>query len=77
MVINDSQSLWVNFPRANPHLLGDGVRLLGGVLELADDGVQLVCLVLDRLHLLSDGVHLDLLLLKRLSGTSFTIPSSP
>ena len=47
MVINDSQSLWVNFPRANPHLLGDGVRLLGGVLELADDGVELVCLVLD------------------------------
>ena len=40
---------------------GNLVRFLGGVLELVDDPIQLVRLVLDRLHLLSDGVHLDFL----------------
>ena len=31
---------------------GNLVRFLGGVLELVDDPIQLVRLVLDRLHLL-------------------------
>ena len=39
------------------NLVSDTVCLFGGVLELLDDGVQLVRLVLQRLHLLPDGVH--------------------
>ena len=39
------------------NLVSDTVCLFGGVLKLLDDGVQLVRLVLQRLHLLPDGVH--------------------
>ena len=39
------------------HLVSDTVCLLGGIFELLDDGVQLVRLVLEGLHLLPDGVH--------------------
>ena len=40
-------------------LVSHGIGLLGGILELPDDGVQLVGLILQRLHLLANGVHLD------------------
>ena len=33
------------------HLFGDALSLLGGILELGDDCVELIRLVLDRLHL--------------------------
>ena len=33
------------------------VGLLSGFLELVDDGVELIGLVLEGLHLLPDGVH--------------------
>ena len=33
-------------------LVGNPVGFQGGVLKLVDDSVELVCLVLDRLHLL-------------------------
>ena len=39
------------------NLVSDTVSLFGGILELLDDGVELVCLVLEGLHLLPDGVH--------------------
>merc|ERR1719211_925711 len=38
-------------------LVGHPVGLLGGLVELVDDGVELVSLVLQGLHLLPDGVH--------------------
>ena len=39
------------------NLVSDTVCLLGGIFELLDDGVELVRLVLEGLHLLPDGVH--------------------
>ena len=39
------------------NLVRDTVGLLGGIFELLDDGVELVGLVLEGLHLLPDGVH--------------------
>ena len=39
------------------NLVCDTVGLLGGIFELLDDGVELVGLVLEGLHLLPDGVH--------------------
>ena len=41
------------------NLVCDTVGLLGGIFELLDDGVELVGLVLEGLHLLPDGVHGD------------------
>ena len=40
------------------HLFRDALSLVGGVFKLGDDCIELVCLVLDRLHLLPDRVHL-------------------
>ena len=39
------------------NLVSDTVSLFGGILELLDDGVELVRLVLEGLHLLPNGVH--------------------
>ena len=47
--------------RKNLDLFGNLLGFRGGVLELVDDPVQLVRLVLDRLHLLPDRVHLAFL----------------
>merc|ERR1712001_39038 len=38
-------------------LVSAGAGLPGGLLEGSDGGIQLLCLSLQRLHLLSDGIH--------------------